>query len=171
MGTCSRIATLLHAAMLWHNVPHLTYVNPPSYDIYPAGTPDKGLPEKSGNEVYLELGSRYLLRYLLPSQISIFLNLSSMPSSFVQKTHYVTPTPYSPEETVPWLALPRPNIPRIYVVLLNPSKIPIDVIIRGPRWVRMGGGIEYVLEKFPIGAMENIGTDPTNPAQWPLLVT
>ena len=63
----------------------------------------------------------------------------------------VTPTPFAPEETVSWLALPSPRSPRPYVLLLKPEEIPD---IWGPRWVRFGGGIEYHLPNgFPPTAL------------------
>lgn len=138
--------------------------------IAPPGTPDTTLTSnpKPGSGVALELGGRYLLKYLLASQVSNFANLHlpSAPTDF-PGTHYVTPTPLAPEETVSWLALPAPDQPRPYVLLLKPELIPW---ICGPRWVRMGGGIEYILAQgFPLAAIVVIGSAPNT--QWPLLVT
>jgi hypothetical protein len=63
---------------------------------------------------------------------------------------FVTPTPYSPAETVVWLALPNPA-PRDYALFLDPGRIPA---ICGPRRVRLGGGLEYILPRgYPAAAM------------------
>ena len=78
---------------------------------------------------------RYLLRYVLPEQLQAFSDGSS-------RVHYVTCTPYSPEETIGQLALPRGAEPRSHVFLLRPSKLKK---VSGPRWVRGGYGIEYLL--------------------------
>jgi hypothetical protein len=107
-------------------------------------TPDSQLKRRSGADVATELGNRYLLRYLLAHQLGQFRNGSS-------RKHYVTPTPYSAEETISWLALPQPTEPRTYVMLLDPARISV---ILGPRWVRLGKGIEYVLpDGFPQDAI------------------
>jgi hypothetical protein len=108
------------------------------------GTPDFQLQRRSGGDVARELGNRYLLRYLLAHQLGQFQNGSS-------RNHHVTPTPYSPEDTISWLALPRPTEPRTHVMLLDPARISV---ILGPRWVRLGKGIEYVLpDGFSQGAI------------------
>jgi hypothetical protein len=107
-------------------------------------TPDDELPRKDGKDVADELGGRYLLRYMLPHQTGQFTNGSTA-------RHYVTPTPYAPEETVTWLYLPKPDGERTFVMLFDPAKIPF---ILGPRWVRLGNGIEYILsEGFPKDAV------------------
>lgn len=102
------------------------------------------LAHKTGRQVAGELGDRYLCRYLLPHQVGQYVAGSGNP-------HWVTPTAYAPEETISWLALPTPRGPRPYVMLLKPGEI---VDIWGPRWVRLGGGIEYVLPNgFPAAAL------------------
>jgi hypothetical protein len=113
--------------------------------IAPRTTPINSPPlQKTGRQVSDELGGRYLLRYLLPHQIGSHTTGSDRP-------HWVTPTPYAPEETVSWLALPAPAQPRTFVMLLDPSKIPD---IWGPRWVKLGKGIEYYLPRgFPGSAL------------------
>jgi hypothetical protein len=100
--------------------------------------------ERTGAQVATELSGRYLLRYLLPHQVGQYAAGSG-------DQHWVTPTPYAPEETVSWLALPAPRDPRTYVMVLHPAQIPV---ICGPRWVRFGGGIEYYLPNgFPPAAL------------------
>ena len=112
--------------------------------ISPGTTPDHLLPSKTGVQVAAELGGRFLLRYLLATQIGVFHGGSN-------KLHYVTPTAISPSNTVAVLALPAVSSARDYVMLLDPAKI---VTILGPRWVRAGQGIEYLLPAgFPQSAM------------------
>ena len=91
--------------------------------------------QKTGRQVAGELGGRYLLRYLLRHQVGSYINGST-------DRHYTTPTPYSPADTVSWLTLPSPTRKRDFVMLLDPTKI--DTIL-GPRWTRLGKGIEYIL--------------------------
>jgi len=126
MGTSSTLAKCLDEDMLQeaHGV-----------RIAPSHELDEDLPKKTGGQVADELGGRYLLRYVLPSQVGAFNNGSS---SF----HYVTCTPYSPEETIGQLALPNGTEPRSHVFVLQPMKLKK---VLGPRWVRGCHGIEYLL--------------------------
>jgi hypothetical protein len=98
-------------------------------------TPDAMLPRKSGVQVAAELGDRYLLRYLLPNQVGLFSRGSA-------DQHFVTPTPYSASGTVPHLALPAATKRRFFALVLDPAQIEY---IWGPRRVRMGFGVEYLL--------------------------
>ena len=112
--------------------------------IAPRTTPDDKLRATDGNTVAAELGGRYLLRYMLPRQVGQFRDGTALPQC-------ATPTPYAPEETVSWLFLPAPDEDRMYVMVLDASRI--DRIL-GPRWVRCGKGIEYLLPNgFPKGAI------------------
>lgn len=101
-------------------------------------TPDADLPSKTGIEVAQELGNRYLLRYLVGHQVGRYVDGSDA-------RHFVTPTAYSAAEAVSWLALPLPTQDRAFVLILDPAKV---ATIIGPRWVRCGKGIEYIL---PVG--------------------
>jgi hypothetical protein len=103
-------------------------------------TPDEMLSQRTGEQVRVEIGGRLLVRYLQTHQTESFINGSD-------RRHWVTPTPYSPEDTVPYLALPKPVTNRDYAMLLDPVKI--DSIL-GPRWITLGKGIEYLLPNgFP----------------------
>ena len=134
MSTASQLATSLDEEMLLSR----------GISIAPSTTPDSELPSKSGKEVAAELGGRLLLRYLLASQIGIHSSGSS-------NRHFVTPTPYAPDDTVRCLALPSPSQKRDFVLLLFPEKISR---ILGPRWIRHGLGIEYILPNgFPLDAL------------------
>lgn len=137
--------------------------------IAPAGTLDSKLDTPNAAEVASDLGDRYLLRYLVDSDAALFVpKREDEAKRFAEnKTHWVTPTPYSPEEAVAWLAVPSPHLPRRYVLLLDPNKITTPIL--GPRWVRMGGGIEYILPNgFPWDAIVDVGIPS---GRWPLLVT
>jgi hypothetical protein len=122
MGTSSWLATFLDLEMLRGLVAD-------------AHTPDDHLPKKPGGEVAGELCGRYLIRYVRAEQVGRFAAGSN-------DKHWVTPTPYSPEETVGWLALKDPMTPRPYAMLLDPSRIDE---VWGPRRVLGGQGIEYLL--------------------------
>ena len=126
MGTSSKLAKCLDENMLQKS--HGVRIAPSSMD-------EDDLPEKTGPQVADELGGRYLLRYVLPEQVRKFSDGSS-------ERHLVTCTPYSPEETIAQLYLPRDTEPRTYVFLLRPSKLKK---VSGPRWVEGGNGIEYLL--------------------------
>jgi len=107
-------------------------------------TPDNALTLKDGATLARELGGRYLIRYLHSDQLGTGQQGSVAPC-------YVTPTAYSPEDCVRWLALPNPAHPREFALILDPSKIPAAL---GPRWVRLGDGIEYLLPQgFPPEAL------------------
>ena len=84
-----------------------------------------------------------LLRYLIRKQYRQFTTGNA-------QLQFVTPTPYSPSETVIWLALPNPRV-RDFALLLDPAKIPA---ICGPCRIRLGGGLEYCLPQgYPASAM------------------
>src|SRR5262249_270308 len=117
--------------------------------ISPPALPVEALPRKTGLDVSVELGGRYLLRYLLRDQVGRYANGSTA-------RHYVTPTPYAPQETPAYLALPEPARPREYVMLLDPRQIHY---IWGPQWIRGAPGVQYVLlEGFPQRAVVVSGT-------------
>jgi hypothetical protein len=129
--SASRLATTLDQEMLGaHHVVIASHT-----------TPDSQLPLKTGRSVASELGGRLLLRYLIPSQLGAF------DSGSVGRQHWVTPTPYSPQDASVWLALWNGWVLRRFVMLLDPGFIPH---IKGPRWIRFGHGIEYLLPNgFP----------------------
>jgi hypothetical protein len=96
-------------------------------------TPTANLPIRTGTEVAIELNGRALLRYVD--------RWSAHESGRTIET-FACPTPYTPSEVMRFLAPPRPDLLRDYVLFLDPKEI---VVIRGPRWCNLGGGIEYVL--------------------------
>jgi len=106
------------------------------------------MPNRQGAKVAGELGNRFLVRYLRATQLNEFRRGS------IGRKHWVTPTAYEPDETIPWLALSPTLLAPSYALLLDPNKIPI---IKGPRYVRMGAGIEYVLPNgFPANAIAGL---------------
>ncbi len=138
MSTCSRLATVLDIRMLAGRVAE-------------EDTPIDALREISGNDAFVEIGRRGLLRYLRNDQKGSLTGGSN-------RLQYVTPTPYTPEEASRWLALMWPWVLRRYVLVLDPRKI--DRPIRGPRVISGGFGIEYILPKgFPAAAIANPGYD------------
>jgi len=103
--------------------------------IAPRLTAIQRLPLKTGAEVADELGGRFLLRYIRYQQLRTLMD-------GVRDEQFVTPTAYGAEDAVSWLTLPSPDRPPTHLLLLDPAKL---TRVRGPRWVRMGGGIEYIL--------------------------
>ena len=97
-----------------------------------------------------QLCDRALLRYLVPRDVRRF-------EYGTTNRQFVTPTPCAPGETISWLALPAVTEPRRYVLLLDPGKLH-DVY--GPRWVRFGGGIEYILNS---GFAAEVFAEPLEP--------
>ncbi len=91
------------------------------------------MPNRAGADVAAELAGRALLRYV---DIARFHEKGSSGKVFV------TPTPYSPEDLLSALALPAPHLLRSYALWLDPALIDV---IKGPRWVLGGTGIEYLL--------------------------
>lgn len=117
--------------------------------IAPRTQPVEEMPDRSGKDVALELGGRYLLRYLVDAQLTEFLHGSE------DRDHWVTPTPISPDNAVAWLALFAPMLVRQHALVLNPEEIDV---IRGPAWIRAGQGIEYYLPSgFPQSAVVDVG--------------
>jgi hypothetical protein len=112
--------------------------------IAPAALPAQRLPRRTGGDVADELCGRYLIRYVTPAQVGLFVHGSSARC-------WVSPTAYAPEDAVIYLALTQPNIPRDHALLLDPMRIPV---ILGPQWALSPGGIQYVLpEGFPEDAI------------------
>jgi hypothetical protein len=118
-------------------------------NIAPASELDTSLPRQTGLE-FAAFIARLLIRYLRNHQVGLLTSGSSRPQ-------WVTLTPYSGPETISWLALPVPRDAPTHALLLNPARMgsyPID----GPRWVRLGGGVEFLLPMgFPSAAISPPG--------------
>jgi hypothetical protein len=110
----------------------------------PAHTPDMFLPRWTGPDLRELLGERRLCRYVVPADVGTFTAGSTRP-------HWVTPTPYSPDEVTSYLFLPNPLSVRSHVLLLEPALISIAF---GPKQVLAGAGIEFFLPQgFPGSAV------------------
>lgn len=117
--------------------------------IAPRTQPVEAMPDRTGADVATEIGGRFLVRYLVDSQLNEFVDGS------VDRHHWVTPTAIAPEVAVPWLALFAPRLVRQHVLVLDPAKIDV---VRGPAWIRGGQGIEYYLPGgFPKDAVIDVG--------------
>jgi hypothetical protein len=98
-------------------------------------TLDADLPVKSGDQVFEEIGRRYLIRYVPKDGISL-------ESMLAPSLRWVTPTPYSAEDALRCLALPFGERQRKYYWLINPRYLRN---VKGPRSVDGGCGIEYLI--------------------------
>lgn len=144
IDSASWLATLLDQEML-ENVSQIA--------IAPRSAPNAALQRKTGAEVSAELRGRPLLRYLVAERVQTY-------EPGRREMLYTTPTAYSGPDATSWLALPNPQVIRTHVMLLDPGRI---AEIWGPRWVRLGKGIEYLLPQgFPAQAII-LG--------WPILVS
>ena len=145
MGTCGRLATQMDAEMLRRNGAKAIY----DWFSWDRIIGDQGA---LGIDPTKELDGRYLVRYLRRRQQGLFLRGAAGPV-------FVTPTAYSPDEVVSWLALPFPTDRVDLALLLDPRELgyrPSGPLFRvyGPRWVPFGGGIEYLLfDGFPEAAI------------------
>lgn len=136
VDTASVLATWLDGEMFNRRTP--------SVPIAPAGLHVSDLPRKTGLEVFDETGGRLLAKYIIPYDIGRYRGGAS-------GQHWLTLTAYSPSEAAIWLALPSPNVPREYALLLDPRRIPT---VYGPQWVAQPGGVQYiVLDGFPASAI------------------
>jgi hypothetical protein len=104
--------------------------------IYARMSDIASLPERTGADVYAELKGRPLLRYIPLEQVHEADSGRNLLETFV------TPTPAAVEDLTRYFAIPRPDLSRGYVIKLDPREIDV---IKGPRWVNSGQGIEYIL--------------------------
>jgi hypothetical protein len=126
---------------------HAVYVHPP-------WAPDSSLPLCADLEA--QVGDRFLLKYVRSSDRNHYSVMSGV--TYFSGVHYVTPTPICQGELTSVLNLPPMPAPR-FALILDPSKLDA----RGPRRIRSGRGIEYVLANgFPRDAIVSPG--------WPVSV-
>ena len=130
--------------------------------IAPADTADRDLLHrwtKPGPRVSKELGGRYLIKYMPTAQVGRFVDGA-------RGLHWTTPTPYGVDSLTIFLALPHPTMLRTHALLLLPARIEQ---IAGPRWVRHGFGVEYLL---PDGFSKSAIATPTPDAEhkWEIVV-
>lgn len=98
-------------------------------------TPDADLIVRSGDEVWQEIGGRALIRYCTKADVGTF-------RSGTNRKIFTTPTPYEPDDVIKWLELPGVMTQRPFALVLDPREL---VEVAGPRWVRWGLGVEYIL--------------------------
>lgn len=123
------------------------------------GTDDADLWPVQGVIAALELGNRFLIRYLTGSK------LKSAPVGTTEPT-FVSPTPFTPTEAAIWLALPGTEL-RNWYILLDARRLGL---VSGPRYAQFGGGLEYLLpDGYPEDAVVAVGTRPAT--RWALRVT
>jgi hypothetical protein len=148
-GTSGWLATYLDAEMFLRK--GVSIHEPLDHSVRP--------PQRRGSDIAHELGGRLLLKYILPAQVGTF-------RAGTEDECYATPTPYSSEEAARYLLLPRADIPRRQVLLLDPARIPW---IQGPIWVALARGIQYILPNgFPGAAVVVPGAPGV---QWEIPVT
>ncbi len=139
MGTSSLIATNLDIEMFALR----------RLKIDSARTPDGQLDTDDAAH-FAKAVPRLLLRYVRSHQIGALSGGTTTPQ-------YVTVTPYAGDEAVSWLALPNPMDPPTHVLLLDPAQM-AGHRLAGPRWVRLGNGIEFILlDGFPNHAVVKPG--------------
>lgn len=113
-------------------------------------TPDVALPVSS--TLAEDLGGRLLVKYVRTADARRFSPALGGPT-FHGGVHYVTPTALCREELLPVLALPPLATPN-FALLLDPGQ----VAAAGPRRIRSGQGLEYVLlHGFPASAIVGTG--------------
>ncbi len=118
-------------------------------------TPDDQLPECTS--LASELGDRYLVKYLRRGDHTRYSVRSGI--SYFPGVHFVTPTPLARSQLIPVLNLPSDLPAPRYALLLDPA----HVTARGPRRIRGGHGVEYVLfSGFPSTAIAAPG--------WPITI-
>ncbi len=131
MAHCSRLATVLDQEMI-----EVTR----QVRICSRITRDEDLPRKTGQDVALELGCRYLLRYVMSHQVGEFTGGSAV-------KHWVTPTPVCTGGDGSVAVSPQPRRQPVACNAAGPGKDPVDT---GPPLGRLGDGIEYILpDGFP----------------------
>ncbi|MEZ4501710.1 MAG: hypothetical protein R3C39_03725 [Dehalococcoidia bacterium] len=139
MTKAAAAATKLDEEMLVRNISSSGWTNGPA--IAPSPTSDADLEQdykKSGADVAVEIGGRLLLKYLRRPEVGTYVTSGTVS----RRLHYVTVTMYRAADLNSFLALPFPNVPREHLLLIDPAGIGE---IWGPRWVRWGAGIEYLL--------------------------
>ncbi len=100
-------------------------------------TADGDLPLRDGAEVSAELHGRKLLHFVLDQNLGAYRHGT-------RREIFTTPTPYPADDVVAFLALPSAHLLRRHVLILDPMMLHD---IRGPRQVRWGHGIEYILAR------------------------
>ena len=117
--------------------------------------PDHALPISAN--LASQLCGRYLIKYVRKRDRKRYSPPLSGIATYTG-VHYVTTTAICPDALSPMLNLPPLSLPR-YALILNPAQL----TVHGPRWVRGGRAIEYVL-------LNGFSSDAVIPPGWPVEV-
>lgn len=158
METAGRLAHNLDQRMLARNLLREVATGQ-GRRIAAPGTPDTDLLVVPGVIAAIEIGDRYVIRYLTAWSIRTAPLGSSDPT-------FVSPTPFTPTEAAIWFSLPGAE-PRSWYVLLDLRLIDW---VQGPRYEQFGGGLEYLLPNgYPEAAVVAIASRPGT--RWALRIT
>lgn len=144
MPHAARLAMTLDEEMLIRN----------GVTIVPPTTPDSKLPHCI--DLADQLSGRSLIKYVRTDDRHRYSVLSSI--THFPGVHYLTPTPLCREAVTGALNLPPFATPR-YALVLDPTKL----TAHGPRRIRGGSAIEYVL-------LNGFPADAIVPPGWPVEV-
>lgn len=117
--------------------------------VHPPWTPDAALP--IAPNVITDLGDRFLVKYVRSAdthRYSIFSGITHFPG-----WHYLTPTPLARSQVVKTLNLPGHLPTPRFALLLDPRLLTAF----GPRRIRSGSGIEYLVNGFDAAAIVSPG--------------
>lgn len=110
-------------------------------------TADADLP--LAKSLVTDLGDRFLIKYIRHNDRTRY----SAPFSGITHypgVHYLSPTPLCRDELISALNLPAPLPPPRHALILDPAQL----TAHGPRKIRSGQGVEYVLlSGFPATAI------------------
>ena len=110
-------------------------------------TKDSELDQWEGKVVKKQIGSRYLLHYLPYAKLGRYDNGTD-------DRIFCTPTVYTRSVVIDMLALPDVGMPRPLAIVIDPAQLSNSYPILGPRYVRFGMGVEYILTAgFPANAV------------------
>ncbi len=142
MPHATQLAITLDEEMLMRNGVH----------VFPPNTKDDDLPQAV--DIRAQIGGRFLMKYLRSGDRARFSVISK--AKHFDGLHWVTPTPLCTANVVEALALPTSLPAPSYALILDPDK----VVAYGPRRIRGGRAVEYLLKNgFPLDAI----VEP----QWP----
>jgi hypothetical protein len=115
-------------------------------NVSPPNTVDDDLP--LAVNIRAQIGGRFLMKYLRSGDRARFSVISQ--TKYFGGLHWVTPTPLCTANVVEVLCLPTSLPAPSYALILDPDKVEAY----GPRRIRGGRAVEYLLKKgFPLDAI------------------